>query len=599
MLSMLALMSLASAQTVDAGVVPDINAQYFRPSLDANRTFWTDDTSLSEDLLSPKLLLHYTDRPLVYAFDDGTDVALVSGVAQADLMLSASFSRYRIGVDVPIYLVADGVLASSEFGLGDLAVDAKAVVLDGADADVPVGLAVSGRLFLPTATVDNALGAPNVGWELAAIVDKRFLDERALLAANVAFRGAPKTELENVTIDDYLAWRAGGAYDLSRFVALSAELVGGYSLPGAGDSSALPVEALFGGHFLAKDTAVRLGIGPGLTSGIGAPNWRAMIGVDFLGSTPEPDTDLDGLPDSIDACPDVAEDLDGVLDDDGCFDAPTPVTVTVVDGAGAPIAGASVSVKMAEAPVHDGPGGQAFTVEPGSYELTAMADGYVSKAMSFEAAPAEEAKGLTVTLELVSGTLRLTAVDAAGQPVDAKLFFAGEEIGEGSTFDGPIPAGKGRALARAEGYKVAFVDVEITPDAVTEVSLLMAPSQADLVGDRIDIKDSVYFDTGKASIQERSFGLLDEVAAILTDHPELTKLRVEGHTDSRGGAASNKALSQKRADAVVAYLVGKGVDAARLDAVGFGEDKPIDPASTAAAYEKNRRVDFFVEERAD
>ena len=124
-------------------------------------------------------------------------------------------------------------------------------------------------------------------------------------------------------------------------------------------------------------------------------------------------------------------------------------------------------------------------------------------------------------------------------------------------------------------------------------------SQVEVTAERIDIRDSVYFDTAKATIQSRSFGLLDNVASVLQDHPELKKVRIEGHTDSRGGADYNKKLSDDRARSVKEYLIGKGVDAGRLESIGYGEERPLDDRNVAEAWEKNRRVDFFVAERAD
>ena len=181
--------------------------------------------------------------------------------------------------------------------------------------------------------------------------------------------------------------------------------------------------------------------------------------------------------------------------------------------------------------------------------------------------------------------------------MEVEFFLGGASVGTGSAFEGEQGVGEALVVARAQGYKVAKAELVVVADEVVEAKLVMEPSKADLVGDRIDIRDSVYFDTGKATIQARSFGLLDEVVTILKDHGELTKLRIEGHTDSRGSATSNKALSQKRADAVRTYLIEKGVEAERLVAVGFGEEKPLDPREVAEAWEKNRRVDFFVAER--
>lgn len=111
---------------------------------------------------------------------------------------------------------------------------------------------------------------------------------------------------------------------------------------------------------------------------------------------------------------------------------------------------------------------------------------------------------------------------------------------------------------------------------------------------KIDILEKVYFDTGKATIQDRSFPLLDEVAQVLARNPQLTKVVVEGHTDSTGSARLNTKLSADRAKAVAAYLVGKGTDAARLDSKGFGSSRPVGDNKTAAGRDSNRRVEFTI-----
>lgn len=112
--------------------------------------------------------------------------------------------------------------------------------------------------------------------------------------------------------------------------------------------------------------------------------------------------------------------------------------------------------------------------------------------------------------------------------------------------------------------------------------------------DKLVIKDKVYFDTGKATIQKRSFGLLDQIASILADHLEVAKVSVEGHTDSQGPADLNRKLSQSRADAVRAYLIKQKIDPARLESKGYGPDKPVGDNKTAAGREQNRRVEFVI-----
>jgi OOP family OmpA-OmpF porin len=119
--------------------------------------------------------------------------------------------------------------------------------------------------------------------------------------------------------------------------------------------------------------------------------------------------------------------------------------------------------------------------------------------------------------------------------------------------------------------------------------------QAAIKQGRIELKDTVYFDTAKATIQRRSFKLLDQVAKILIEHPELEKVLIEGHTDSQGKAESNRKLSQRRAEAVRSYLIKKGVAAERLEAKGFGPDRPIADNDTAKGRAANRRVDFITQ----
>jgi outer membrane protein OmpA-like peptidoglycan-associated protein len=111
--------------------------------------------------------------------------------------------------------------------------------------------------------------------------------------------------------------------------------------------------------------------------------------------------------------------------------------------------------------------------------------------------------------------------------------------------------------------------------------------------DRIELKDLVYFDTSAATIQARSFPLLDQIAKVLAEHPEITKLTIEGHTDDRGPVDFNRTLSQQRAESVAAYLAGKGVAKERMEAKGFGPDRPLQPNTTSQGRAANRRVDFL------
>ncbi len=111
--------------------------------------------------------------------------------------------------------------------------------------------------------------------------------------------------------------------------------------------------------------------------------------------------------------------------------------------------------------------------------------------------------------------------------------------------------------------------------------------------EKIELKQKIFFDTNKATIQARSFSLLEEIAAVLKSRATMT-VRIEGHTDSRGKHDHNMQLSQSRAESVRQHLVGLGVDMSRMEAKGFGPDQPIETNKTAAGREKNRRVEFFI-----
>jgi len=105
----------------------------------------------------------------------------------------------------------------------------------------------------------------------------------------------------------------------------------------------------------------------------------------------------------------------------------------------------------------------------------------------------------------------------------------------------------------------------------------------------------VYFELSRATIKPESYELLLEIAAFLNDHPEIQGVEVQGHTDTRGDAAKNLALSEARAAAVADFLVERGaVQAARLSSRGFGASKPIAAGASEEAHAKNRRVEFRI-----
>jgi OOP family OmpA-OmpF porin len=118
------------------------------------------------------------------------------------------------------------------------------------------------------------------------------------------------------------------------------------------------------------------------------------------------------------------------------------------------------------------------------------------------------------------------------------------------------------------------------------------PPVVQVEASRIRVDEKIQFEVDSAQISAVSNGLLDQIATVISAHPEVGQIRVEGHTDRQGGAVYNRGLSERRAAAVVAYLIAKGVPGERLTPQGFGFDRPLGSNETEEGRSQNRRVEF-------
>jgi len=108
------------------------------------------------------------------------------------------------------------------------------------------------------------------------------------------------------------------------------------------------------------------------------------------------------------------------------------------------------------------------------------------------------------------------------------------------------------------------------------------------------VLEGVNFHTNSAVLTDAAKAILAPIAMSHHKHHANVNLLISGHTDSQGSSAYNKVLSQQRAEAVIAYMVGHGCDAAKLTAVGFGEENAIADNATSEGRAQNRRVELSV-----
>jgi outer membrane protein OmpA-like peptidoglycan-associated protein len=203
------------------------------------------------------------------------------------------------------------------------------------------------------------------------------------------------------------------------------------------------------------------------------------------------------------------------------------------------------------------------------------------------------------------GSVAGSVVDTKGNPMpNVRVLIRGaKEKYETRTsalgkFESQAREGNYTVSTIANGYLTGGRDISVAANGVEEFSITIRKQPNEVLAkfreDKIELQGKVNFETGSASIRKKSHPILDQVASVLYEHPEVTKVRIEGHTDDAGTADFNLELSQSRADAVKAYLEERGVSGDRMDAKGFGGSRPILPNSSKRNRKINRRVEIVI-----
>lgn len=155
----------------------------------------------------------------------------------------------------------------------------------------------------------------------------------------------------------------------------------------------------------------------------------------------------------------------------------------------------------------------------------------------------------------------------------------------------------------SDAFLIKMEGVQVRPreDATPTITMVPRPRQALVVvrAREIQIRRQINFATNSADILPSSEPLMTEIADVFIRNPQITKVEIQGHTDNTGPEARNRELSQQRADAVRQWLVDHGVSITRMEARGYGPERPLVPNITPANRARNRRVQFVIQEQSE
>jgi len=313
------------------------------------------------------------------------------------------------------------------------------------------------------------------------------------------------------------------------------------------------------------------------------PNTGAGVKVNASGCPAAGDADKDGIPDDRDQC--AATPLGARVDANGCeFDADGDGVTDVNDRCPSTPAGARVDASGCESDL------DADGIPDSRDRCADTPAGTAVDDQGCERAQDRDRDGVPDTVDRCLDTPAGVAVDAEGctRMTDADNDGVADNLDRcpGTSFGAAVDA-MGCAIDPAAGAGAAGGAGNGTAAAgAGAASGVQAVAQGDIV-----VLKGVNFASGSATLLPESMQVLDSIAGDLLDNPDLA-IEVSGHTDNTGSAATNRRLSKQRAEAVRAYLIGKGIAASRLTAVGYGPDRPIASNKTEDGRAANRRVEL-------
>lgn len=494
------------------------------------------------------------------------------------------WDRLRLGVNLPVAVFQDGDATvvngvafepADKASVSDLRISAD-VRLVGETTD-PFTLAIGMRVWAPTGMRSQFTsdGSVRLGPQALVAGDIGLFTYAARLA--IIYRARDDSYGGSDLGSELFGSAAAGIRAIDRRLVVGPEAWASSVFSGSDTffkTRSTPVEWIMGIHYdVVRDFRVGGGVGSGLTRGYGAPELRALLSMEWAPAygKPRSDRDRDGVFDDEDACPEQY----GVRTDDpqtnGC---PPKETDRDHDG-----------IVDEEDACPDTPG--VHTDDPKTNGCAdSDKDGIVDPV---DACPA--VAGVRSDDPKINGCPDADG-DSVVDAVDACPAVPGVRTDNPKTNGCPPDRDHD--------------DVLDADDACPEVPGPKSPDPAKngcplvfVTPKEIKISEQVKFKFDSAVILKESDPLLDAVRQVFVDHPEIKRVRVEGHTDNVGQPAYNKTLSGKRAASVAKWLTDHGIAKDRLVSQGFGMDMPLDTNSTPEGRANNRRVNFVILEKEE